>query len=185
MVLRLVTSTPGIEKKSCPGDGDPSHRRRFQSFFRYCRVEITIFPEAFTLLPDECTSTCIQLAFSGCVLLLCRFVAVRSFFEGAVLAKPPSPSLNVAPPVFSRRLWLVLPYSHVYAMFGSLPFFVFCFEVQKKKKSAALLSGAYGLVQGYLPRFPQSLFKVYAVYFERSTLLFCTFLLLLCRTVHD
>ena len=55
----------------------------------------------------------------------------------------------------------------------------------KKKKSAALLSGAYGLVQGYLPRFPQSLFKVYAVYFERSTLLFCTFLLLLCRTVHD
>ena len=60
-----------------------------------------MFSEAFTLLPDERTSTSTQLAFSGCVLLLCRFVAVRSFFEGAVLAKP-SPSMIVAP-----------PYSHV------------------------------------------------------------------------
>ena len=72
-----------------------------------------MFSEAFTLLPDERTSTSIQLAFSGCVLLLCRFVAVRSFFEGAALAKPPSPSLIVAPPLFSRGLWLLLPYSHV------------------------------------------------------------------------
>ena len=59
-------------------------------------------------LPDERTSTFIQLAFSGCVLLLCRFSAVRSFFEGAVLAKP-LPSLIVAPPLFSRGLWLLLP----------------------------------------------------------------------------
>ena len=92
-----------------------------------------MFSEAFTLLPDERTSTSIQLAFSGCVLLLCRFVAVRSFFEGAVLAKP-SPSLIVAPPLFSRGLWLLLSSSHVYAMFWSLPFFVFFFEVQKKGK---------------------------------------------------
>ena len=96
-----------------------------------------MFSEAFTLLPDERTSTSTQLAFSGCVLLLRRFVAVRSFFEGALLAKP-SPSLTVAPPLFSRGLWLLLPYSHVYAMFGSLPFFVLCFEVQKK--SAAPVS---------------------------------------------
>ena len=66
-----------------------------------------MFSEAFTLLPDKRTSTSIQLAFSGCVLL-CRFVAVRSFFEGAVLAKP-SPSLIVAPPLLSRGLWLLLP----------------------------------------------------------------------------
>ena len=91
-----------------------------------------MFSEAFTLLPDERPSTSIQLAFSGCVLLLCRFVAVRSFVEGAGLAKP-SPSLIVAPPLFSRGLWLLLPYSHVCAMFRSLPFFVFCFEVQKKE----------------------------------------------------
>ena len=60
-----------------------------------------MFSEAFMSLSDERTSTSTQLAFSGCVLLLCRFVAVRSFFEGAVLAKP-SPSMIVAP-----------PYSHV------------------------------------------------------------------------
>ena len=94
-----------------------------------------MFSKAFTLLPDERTSTSIQLAFSGCVLLLCRFVAVRSFFEGAALAKPPSPSLIVAPPLFSRGLWLLLAYSHVYATFWSLPFFVFCFKVQKKKEA--------------------------------------------------
>ena len=34
----------------------------------------------------------------------------------------------------------------------------------KKTKSAALLSGAYRLVQGYRPRFLQSLINVYAVY---------------------
>ena len=128
----------GHEIKSCPGDGDPSHCRGFPSFFRYCRVEITMFSEAFTLLRDERTSTSIQLAFSGCVLPLCRFVAVRSFFKGAAPAKP-SPSLIVAPPLFSRGLWLLLPYSHVYAMFWSLPFFVFCFEVQEKKKRCTVV----------------------------------------------
>ena len=96
-----------------------------------------MFSEAFTLLPDERTSTSIQLAFSGGVLMLCRFVAVLSFFEGAALAKP-SPSLIVAPPLFSRGLWVLLPYSHVYAMFGSLPFFVFCFEVQKEENYTAV-----------------------------------------------
>ena len=93
-----------------------------------------MFSEACILLPDERTPTFIQLAFSGCVLLPCRFVAVRSFFEGAVLAKPSSPSLIVAPPIFSRGLWLLLPCSPVYTMFGSLPFFVFCLEIQKKRR---------------------------------------------------
>jgi len=97
-----------------------------------------MFSEGCTLLPDERTSTSIQLALCGCVLLLCRFVAVRSLFEGAVLAKP-SPSLIVAPPLFSRGLWLLLPYSHVYAMFGSLPFFACCFEVQKNKKRCTVV----------------------------------------------
>ena len=48
-------------------------------------------------------------------------------------------------------------------MFGFLSLYVFCCEVQKKK-SAALLSGAYRLVQAYRPRFLQSLINVYAVY---------------------
>ena len=107
-----------------------------------------MFSEAFTLLPDKRTSTSIQLAFSGCVLLLCRFVAVRSFFEGAVLAKR-SPSLIVAPPLLSRGLWLLLPSYHVYSMFWSLPFFLFCFEVQKKKKAlhcCRVLTGSFKVI---------------------------------------
>ena len=126
--------------------------------------------EAFTLLPHERTSTSTQLAFSGFVLLLCRFVAVRSFFEGAVLAKPPSPSLNVAPPVFSRRLWLVLPYSHVYAMFGSLPFFACCFEVQKNKKRCTVV-GCLQAGSRLSPQIPSEsnqclrrLFEIYPVF---------------------
>ena len=171
----------GHEIKSCPGDGDPSHCRGFPSFFRYCRVEITMFSEAFMSLSDERTSTSTQLAFSGCVLLLCRFVAVRSFFEGAVLAKP-SPSMIVAPPyshVVSGCYFPILTCMRCLGPFRSL-----LSASRYTKKSAALLSGAYRLVQGYRPRSLQSLINVYAVYFEGSTLLFCTFFMFLCRTVH-
>ena len=128
-----------------------------------------MFSEGCTLLPDERTSTSIQLAFSGCVLLLCRFVAVGSFFEETVLAKP-SPFLIVAPPLFSRGLWLLLPYSHVYAMFGSLPFFVFCFQVQKKKKRCTVV-GCLQAGSRLSPQIPSEsnqclrrLFEIYPVF---------------------
>ena len=44
--------------------------RLFFGINNYCRVEIPMFSEAATLLPDERTSTSIQLAFRSCVLLL-------------------------------------------------------------------------------------------------------------------
>ena len=100
-----------------------------------------MFSEAFTLLPDERTSTSIQLAFSGGVLMLCRFVAVLSFFEGAALAKP-SPSLIVAPPLFSRGLWLLLPSSHVYAMFLG-PFRSLSSALKYKNKKGKRLNRVY------------------------------------------
>ena len=183
LVLRLITSTPGMNKK-LPGGWRFKPSQGFPVFFSLLPCGITMFSEAFTLLPDEraSTSRSIQLAFSGCVLLLCRFVAVRSFYEGTALAKPPPP-LIVAPPLFSRGPWLLLPYSRVICMRFLGPFrSLFSALKYKKKKSAALLSGAYRLVQGYRPSFLQSLINVYAVYFERSTLLFRTFLLFLCRT---
>ena len=100
-----------------------------------------MFSEAFTLLRDERTSTSIQLAFSGCVLPLCRFVAVRSFFKGAAPAKP-SPSLIVAPPLFSRGLWLLLPSSHVYAMFLG-PFRSLSAALKYKNKKGKRLNRVY------------------------------------------
>ena len=91
--------------------------------------------------------------------------------------------------------WLLRPpYSHVVSgcYFPILtcmrclgPFRSLLSASRYTKKSAALLSGAYRLVQGYRPRSLQSLINVYAVYFEGSTLLFCTFFMFLCRTVHD
>ena len=142
-----------------------------------------MFSKAFTLLPDERTSTSIQLAFSGCVLLLCRFVAVGSFFEETVLAKP-SPFLIVAPPLFSRGLWLLLPYSHVYAMFGSIPSFVFCFEVQKKKMRCTVV-GCLQAGSRLSPQIPSESNQCLRRFFERYTLLFCTCLPFFCRTVND
>ena len=90
--------------------------------------------------------------------------------------------------------WLRPPYSHVVSgcYFPTLtcmwclgPFRSLFSALKYKKKKTTLLSGAYRLVQGYRPRFLQSLMNVYAVSFERSTRLFCTFSLFLCRTVHD
>ena len=118
-----------------------------------------------------------------CAVTLC--VAVCSFFEGAVLAKP-SPSLIVAPPLFSRGLWLLLPYSHVYAMFWSLPFFVFCFEVQRKKKRCTVV-GCLQAGSRLSPQLPSESNQCYAVYFERD--LPCFFASVYSssaeRTVHD
>ena len=116
------------------------------------------------------TSTSIQLAFGGCVLLLCRNALCCGVFvlwrgrTGETITIPDC----CAPPILTWSLVVTSLFSRVCDV--CVPS-VLCFLLwSTKKRSAALLSGAYRLVQGYRPRFLQSLINVYAVYFERSTL---------------
>ena len=141
----------------------------FPKHLPYCLMNAVSLP---------CSSSSAAVCCCCAVLLLC----VR-FFKGPYWRN------------HLHRPWLVHPpYSHVVsgcyvpilACIRCLGPFRSLFSALKyKKKGAALLSGAHRLVQGYRPRFLQSLINVYAVSVERSTLLFCTFLLFLCRTVHD